>query len=1139
MKIQELVSLSRRFRRSTQLERDFNDPAALDGYIPTPEIEEYLERISHGLSPNSGQRAWRITGDYGSGKSSFALLLANLAYRNANELPKHLRHLVRDHGLSGRQHKLLPVLVTGTREPISRVLLRALHEALTKNVDGRRSMRSRDQIAEALKHSESLDESKIVQWVAAAATELQERELFRGLLIILDEMGKFLEFAALHPERQDVYFLQQLGEASARSGEACLFCVGLLHQGFSAYADKLSDAGQREWEKVAGRFEELVFTQPLGQVATLISAALDLNPDSPAIRGWKSDAQNAMSRAVELGLFGAAAPKTALIQKAASLYPLHPTVLPVLTRFFRRFGQNERSLFSFLLSSEPHALQNFAVRDASSKTVYRLAQFYDFAAHNFGHRLSTQSFRSHWNHIDNVIRSYPADRTSEIEVLKTVGILNTIEASELLPTEELLVLALDDPSDLRTTLKQLVTRGTLYLRGRSGGYALWPHTSVNLEAAITEAREVVTSIPSIADAIRHWLETRPIVASRHYIETGTLRHFEIVYTTASQLETDNSILEPVFPADGRLVVVLCENKTQQQQVEAFAAKVEDCDRTLIGVTAPLDRLNGLVLELERWMRVEQQTPELKDDRYAAEEVSRQIVLARDNLERALARDVGLHSSIEAKDTSIRWFYNGARDELITTKDGLRAVLSDICEGQFDQAPRVDNELVNRHEISTAAASARQKLFGHMLQKRREPMLGLPIDKAPPEKSVYFSVLQATGLHRQINGVWDIRIPSSRIADEARLLPALQRIVALLEQKPDARVRVSEIRTELRRPPYGVRDGLFPLLLLTVLIEHEAEIAVYEDKRFVPEIEENLMMRLVKQPQTFELQLTRITGVRRHLIEKFAEVLSAKSAERAELVSIVRPLCAAISSLPEYVRETDRLSPATLALRNEVVRAQEPANLVFTAIPRALGFSSDLTIDPAHVAKRLAEVLTELRRAFPELQERMAQAVLNAFGIKDQPIETWRSSISSRAETVVLGIADADFRAFVLKLTQEEMGIGDWLEALGSMLIRRPPSRWRDQDESAFVAKVAEYAQRYLRVEAARLGPNASAAADAVRIALTRTSGEEADHIVTLSAKQSQEATEAKNVLLRQLPADKSVALAALSQLMWSLMKGQP
>lgn len=580
-------------------------------------------------------------------------------------------------------------------------------------------------------------------------------------------------------------------------------------------------------------------------------------------------------------------------------------------------------------------------------------------------------------------------------------------------------------------------------------------------ALLAEAREVITSIPSIAEAIRDRLETRPIVASRHYIETGTLRHFEIIYTTVSQLETDASIMEPVFPADGRLLVVLCENKHQQQQAEAFATKVEDRNRTLIGVTATLDKLNGLVLELEQWTRVEQQTLELKDDRYAAEEVSRQISVARGNLERALARDVGLHSSTEAKDTSIRWFYNGVHDETITTKDSLRFVLSEICDGEFDQSPQIENELVNRHDISTAAASARQKLFGRMLQQRREAMIGLPTDKAPPEKSMYLSVLQATGLHRQVEGSWDIRFPAPNIAAEARVLPALQRIVALLEEKPDARVAVSAIRDDLRCPPYGVRDGLFPLLLLTALIEHEAEIAVYEDGRFVPEVEENLMMRLVKQPQTFELQLTRITGVRRHLIEKFAEVLSAKSAERTELVTIVRPLCAAVAGLPDYVRETDHLSPAARALRNEVVRSQEPADLIFNAIPRALGFTeSGVPNEPTAVAKRLSEALTELRRAFPELQERMAQAVLDAFGVKERAIQDWRVSISPRAETVVLGIADADFRAFVLKLTQEEMGLGEWLEALGSMLVRRPPSRWRDQDESAFVAKISEYAQRY-------------------------------------------------------------------------------
>lgn len=77
-RISQLLNIQRRYLRSAHLQRDFQDPAALDGYIVTPAIKANFDRIRRGIMPGSGQRAWRVTGDYGSGKSSFALLLANL-----------------------------------------------------------------------------------------------------------------------------------------------------------------------------------------------------------------------------------------------------------------------------------------------------------------------------------------------------------------------------------------------------------------------------------------------------------------------------------------------------------------------------------------------------------------------------------------------------------------------------------------------------------------------------------------------------------------------------------------------------------------------------------------------------------------------------------------------------------------------------------------------------------------------------------------------------------------------------------------------------------------------------------------------------------------------------------------------------
>jgi hypothetical protein len=176
----------------------------------------------------------------------------------------------------------------------------------------------------------------------------------------------------------------------------CLF-VCLLHQGFNAYAEQLTQATQREWEKISGRFDEIVFQQPLDQIALLISSALN-----PVIEKIPSDLKNAsaqtLKKAIEFGWFGTTANRDNLHKLRHGLFPLDPMVLPVLVRTFQRYGQNERSLFSFLSAHEPFGLRSFSNTLLTNKThLYQLADFYDYVRTNFGHRLAVASYRTHWN----------------------------------------------------------------------------------------------------------------------------------------------------------------------------------------------------------------------------------------------------------------------------------------------------------------------------------------------------------------------------------------------------------------------------------------------------------------------------------------------------------------------------------------------------------------------------------------------------------------------------------------------------------------------------------------------------------------------------------------------------------------------
>ena len=532
--IASLHNYSSRFLRSTDLVRDFDDPQGLRGYWLTDFGRSCLSRISDGFRPDSGRRAWRLTGDFGSGKSSFALLLANSASDARNRLPKSLFHQVVEELPEAKKLRFVPVLVTATRERMAPAILRAIFKVFG-TLYSRRGIRSEleTQVENLLLNPDQITDGQVVELIEKTNRKIIQNGKGSGMLLILDEVGKFLEFAAQNPEEQDVYFLQQLGEMAARSGSEPVVVVCLLHQGFNAYAEQLAPSSQREWEKIAGRFEEIVFRQPLDQVALLIAAALNVDEDKLPTP-LKKQAMAALDAGIACGWFGTSASRDTLRQLAHRLFPLDPLLLPVLVRIFQRFGQNERSLFSFLCSYEPFGLRAFSNNPLSrTSRPYQLADFYDYIRANFGHRLAVASYRTHWSVIESKIDAHPADNALETRILKTVGVLNLLNSDDLRPTRDAVCWAVAGHSEenrrqVSRSLKKIEGRD-LHFRGESRGYSLWPYTSVDIDARLDEAKRAIPQVVRVADAIRQQLNSRPVVARAHYIKTGNLRYFDVVY----------------------------------------------------------------------------------------------------------------------------------------------------------------------------------------------------------------------------------------------------------------------------------------------------------------------------------------------------------------------------------------------------------------------------------------------------------------------------------------------------------------------------------------------------------------------------------------------------------------------------------
>jgi hypothetical protein len=1097
--------------------------------------------MATGLKPQSGNRAWRMTGDYGSGKSSFALLLAHWFAGNDNKLPAPVRKAVNPQQFGVSRPQYLPVLVTCSRQALGTSIVRALHSALSQlDTVGARSKIA----AEVQRVSESAqqpNDDDVFRLIVSVNSRLVAESKARGLLLVLDELGKFLEFAALHPEREDVFLLQRLAEAASRSANEPLFIVSLQHQGFNAYADRLNQSAQREWEKVAGRFEEIIFNPPFEQAASVISSAINVRVDAIP-RSQTEQLRDAMKRTLELGWFGAA-PAKALIEIAPRLYPLHPTVLPVLIRTFRRFGQNERSLFSFLLSNEPFGLQAFSQRSVASGELYCLHDFYDYVRTNFGHRLSVQSYRSHWNLIDSVIESFVEESETQLKILKTIGILNLLNDGDLLATEESVISALSNvaqETNLRNALSALRKyKRIIYDRGRARGLCLWPHSSVDLEKAYEDACRAIDTPQNVAGLIKDSLETRPIVARRHYIETGNLRHADVRYFPVKDLQL---LLEgETTNADGLVVIPLCETLAERDEALAFAKQTEMGlhPNWLVAVPQPLNNLAALVQEVQRWEWVSVNTLELNADKYAREEVSRQKVAAQSHLEKRIQNFIGWQQP--GASMMLEWF-RGGKSVKIRNGRHMLETLSDIFDETYPLAPRIQNELVNRRSLSSAAAAARMRLIERMFASPDAALLGMDPTKKPPEMSMYLSVLKRTALHKQNGDSWRITEPHHR-SDACNVLPVLKHMMEVVRKKPDARVNIGTLFAELRNPPYGVRDGIIPLLLSVFAISHERDVAFYKDGSFLRELNGEQMLVMTKAPERFDIQYCKIEGIRAELFERLLAALKIEKREdrEIELLDLVRNLCVFVAQLPIYARNTKRLSQHALAVRQAILEAREPGKLLFTDLPIACGFDPIEARSVSGTAvksfvKALKSTLDELRVAYPELHDRLRRGLREHFALTGS-MEECRAVLTERAHRVCVTATEPKFKAFCLRIIDDVLSEPDWLESIGSHLALKPPSKWHDAEEDLFNSELVHIAALFKRVESLvfsdkHTGPTQKA----IRLAVTLATGVEHQQIIHFSTEEEQKMTALQQRFAEILSQDDRLGLAAASRAIWARLE---
>ena len=881
----------------------------------------------------------------------------------------------------------------------------------------------------------------------------------------------------------------------------------ILHQAFELYAQRTAKSQREEWAKVQGRFEDVAFAEPTEQVLRLVGAALEKRSGT--------DWEHSLNTVTKLKLKPRQLDEDEFVQLLENCLPLHPTVALLIGPLFRRFAQNERSLFAFLGSSEPHGLQDFLANqryDGKLLPMFSLANLYDYLDATQGNRLYTSHDGKKWAEIESAIDRLSNPSHITVKLIKTIGILNIVaEATpNLKASKQLLRYALADnseasPVDFEAALEILEKRSIVTYRRYNDTYALWEGSDIDIEAKRREAAAHVDTKVALATNLARYMPTRPLVARQHLFRTGTLRYFAVRYTDIENLDTD--LNTPLDDADGLVLYALPAN---EQEVVQFTEKAGEIDTethkaVLIAIPNSIGVLQDVVSELAYLHWVAENTPELEGDAVARRELSVRRMEAERDVSNRLTEIFG-----GDREGACAWYHNGQPVD-INSQRARNEYLSEICDAVYHETPLIRNELINRRKISAAVATARKKLVQAMFEKGNCEDLG--IEGYPAEMSIYRSLLWNTGIHRKVSGVWGFHPPETD--DKNRILPTWEAIEAFLDECEGNRQPVVKLYERLMAPPLGVRSGPLPILLYAAIHHYKTEIALYENGSFVAELSMPLFERLLKVPAQFELKRFRMAGIRAELFTQFLAAFDQPAGtDIPELLTVVTPLIHFIAELPKYTLITQTLSDAAKNLRLAVLNAREPDELLFKQLPEALNFPvfGTETADSATVSQffnTLQSTLSELGRAYDDLLNDVKQLLAEAFTL--QPTEDeLRTELANRAEPLLSIAIETHLKGFLIRAGDGGLDFTAWLEALATFLAGKPPTSWGDADKARFEINLAELARKFRHFEAISYEKRKHAeltAGEPIRVGITAPNQPEQERVVTLPSTADEQATQ--------------------------------
>ncbi|WFD11309.1 hypothetical protein [Tepidibacter hydrothermalis] len=998
MKYTKFIQANEGFQYAINLQYDISNLSKVKSYIPTKQSVDILKKYLLNIYYDKNDRSTILVGPYGKGKSHLLLILLSLLSFNIqnteelgviNELIEKIKRIDEQAAniceeLVKRENKFLPVIINSNYVDLNQAFLIALKNALKTfgiddifpntyfdsikkiidvwSTDYKDAINIFEQelenynlnIDKFINKLNSFDQqayeifTKIYPKISSGAEFnplinadivklysdinyiITEKYGFKGIFVVFDEFSKFLEAGVTKNVSKDIKILQDFAELANRSSNSQLYITCITHKAINEYIARLPKSSIDAWRAIEGRFNEIYFTSSSQQNYELISNTI-IKDDEKFNKFIKQNIEkfkNKLDKSFRIfqDIFSYKEYENII---GLGCYPLNPLTSYILPKVSEKVAQNERTLFTFLSKNELGSLVNFINKNEGSLKFLGIDSIYDYFQILFRKEVFNQNIYNGWLKANNTMQKV----SSEVEknIVKAIAIIYIInELDKLAPIDEIIKLALDiSDEEYKNAIESLLNKNILSKKKSNLFYRFTSSRESNVKEEITKIKNIKIKKINYAIQLSDLINLGYTLPRRYNDEYSMVRFFKKIFITTEQfLAYDEAkLLINEYKSDGLILNLIYLNQEEKQQAIEKIKELNN-DRILLCIpNSPFDKEEELK-EYTAVQYLKEDKQFLLEDEYALQELQ----IYEEDLVDCLNNYVKNGFNIEYENC---YYYtiNGI-DKTIKKLSHLNRRISEICEEIFDKTPKINNELINKNNISSPINKARNKIIDYILSGM-DGNSDYALKGNGPEVTIYRIAVKNKGLE------------NSLISNDANLNYALNTIKEFILAAEENRISFSKLYEMLQDEEYGfgIRKGVIPIYLALVIKEFKEDIVIYFGDKKSKEISLT-SQSLTNINESFEnhyLLLEKGSNEKEDYINSFEnlfkEYMPNKKIMSNRYVDIINAMQVWFNSLSKYTRvyfediiNNNEVSKDIIELRKELCKFDiNPREFLFDRI----------------------------------------------------------------------------------------------------------------------------------------------------------------------------------------------------------------